>query len=377
MRKRKLIVLYSSTGGGHISVAKAVAAELASRYPGQFDISFIDGFSDCSHAPFKVLPLLYSQFLIFRPNLWRTVFHGLNSPNRFSILREIAWPFFRPKLVQILKSERPDIILSVIHSVNDLVLRAMRLVHIDVPYVVLVIDLINIHYAWISRSAHQYLVPTEPAKYECLRKGINESILKVAGLPVRPEFHRRARARERIREALGLHPDRPTVLVTGGSAGTGRLVEITRVLAEIDQPIQILAVAGWNRALRARLTAITARNPIRVFGFIENMWDLMHASDLILTRASPVTLVEAFTAGVPVILTGALPGQEDDNIAYVVRHEAGRVTTDPAHAAQLVAELLADKGLYCHLRDHAIALGSAQAASHVAQEIGAWTIKRN
>ena len=62
---------------------------------------------------------------------------------------------------------------------------------------------------------------------------------------------------------------------------------------------------------------------VRIDGFVDNMPELMSASDLLVTKAGPGTLAEAFIAGLPVIIFGYTPGQETANVDYVLDHHAG------------------------------------------------------
>jgi 1,2-diacylglycerol 3-beta-galactosyltransferase len=53
------------------------------------------------------------------------------------------------------------------------------------------------------------------------------------------------------------------------------------------------------------------------------MPDFMQAADILVTKAGPGTISEAFNAGLPMILYSHLPGQEDGNIGYVTSQGAG------------------------------------------------------
>ena len=53
------------------------------------------------------------------------------------------------------------------------------------------------------------------------------------------------------------------------------------------------------------------------------MPDFMRAADVLITKAGLGTISEAFIAGLPMILYSYMPGQEDGNIDYVVKEEAG------------------------------------------------------
>ena len=56
-------------------------------------------------------------------------------------------------------------------------------------------------------------------------------------------------------------------------------------------------------------------------GFVNNMEEWMHASDVIITKAGPGTIAESFICGLPVLLNGFIPGQEEGNIEYVLEHQ--------------------------------------------------------
>jgi 1,2-diacylglycerol 3-beta-galactosyltransferase len=60
-----------------------------------------------------------------------------------------------------------------------------------------------------------------------------------------------------------------------------------------------------------------------VYGFVQDMPDFMRAADVLITKAGPGTISEAFIAGLPMILYSRLPGQEDGNVGYVVDNGAG------------------------------------------------------
>ena len=85
----------------------------------------------------------------------------------------------------------------------------------------------------------------------------------------------------------------------------------------------MLVVTGRNQRLRARMDAVAWSIPTQVYGFVDNMPELMGAADLLVTKAGPGTISEAFITGLPLILSGYIRGQEAGNVAYVKEHRAG------------------------------------------------------
>ena len=175
--------------------------------------------------------------------------------------------------------------------------------------------------------------------------GIPDERVRVIGLPIRRAFAEMFnRPKAEIRAHLGLAPDQPLVLMTGGGAGIGRLMPIAqavaRRLSRHHPKAQMVIVTGQNRTLYRQLCAEAWPIPVFVRGYVENMAEWLAAADMLITKAGPGTLAEAACLGVPVMITGYIPGQETGNVAWTVEHGAGVFEQDPDRIAGLVAHWL-------------------------------------
>ena len=83
--------------------------------------------------------------------------------------------------------------------------------------------------------------------------------------------------------------------------------------------MQVLAVAGHDRALRRRLELLRGRvaMDLHVFGWTDNIPELMAAADLLITKPGGLTTAEALAAGLPMILTHPIPGPEERHVRYL------------------------------------------------------------
>jgi len=68
----------------------------------------------------------------------------------------------------------------------------------------------------------------------------------------------------------------------------------------------------------------------------------MAAADILVTKAGPGTISEAFIAGLPIVLYSKMPGQEDGNVTYVVDEGAGSWAPEPREAAGVIARWVLD-----------------------------------
>ncbi len=147
-----------------------------------------------------------------------------------------------------------------------------------------------------------------------------------------------------MRAKLGIRPDVPLILLTGGGAGIGKVAQMASViaarLADAQVPAQMAVIAGRNKELLRQLQSEPWPMPVIPLGFVENMPEWLAACDLLISKAGPGTLAEAACVGVPVLVTGYIPGQETGNVEWVTRSGAGAFAQEPERVAELVAEWL-------------------------------------
>ena len=68
----------------------------------------------------------------------------------------------------------------------------------------------------------------------------------------------------------------------------------------------------------------------------------MADKDLLIARGSPNSLMEGVVMNLPLIVTGALPGQEQDNPQLIANHNLGVVCEGPEKIPQQIDILLQD-----------------------------------
>lgn len=60
---------------------------------------------------------------------------------------------------------------------------------------------------------------------------------------------------------------------------------------------------------------------ITIKGFVDNMPEWMTASDMIISKAGPGTIAESLICGLPVLLNGFVPCQEEGNVPFVLNNK--------------------------------------------------------
>lgn len=366
----KVLILMSDTGGGHPSAAKAIAEAIAHLRPDKCQVEIVDFIANCAIRPFNRSGRLYRPAVTYVPSLWRWSWHMSDHPQRTAFFLSLLAPLCEGGLTRLLRRRRPQAIVSVHPLANHLAAQVLRGLGESIPVVTVVTDLVNAHASWFCPQVDLCLVPTEAVRRKALACGLSPGRVMVAGLPISLKFARRPLDKGELRARLGLREELSVILLAGGGGGIGRVFETARAIAEARLPAQLLVVAGHNEGLRRRLEAVKWEIPTKIYGFVTNMPELMHASDAIVTKAGPSTICEALACGLPIVLSGAIPGQEEGNVGYVVRGGAGRWAPTPEEVVAALRELLAPESeALAHMKESARRLAKPEAALDIARLI--------
>jgi UDP-N-acetylglucosamine--N-acetylmuramyl-(pentapeptide) pyrophosphoryl-undecaprenol N-acetylglucosamine transferase len=171
----------------------------------------------------------------------------------------------------------------------------------------------------------------------------------VVGTPVRPAVWTRRDAAE-ARRALGLAPDRPTLLAFGGSQGAqGLNAALPRALKEMPD-VQVLHLAGKGKAEAAAAGYRAAGVDADVREYLEDMGAAYGAADLVVCRSGASTLAELAAQRAPAVLVPyphATADHQDVNARVFERAGAAARLPEEELDARLggvLADLLNSKG---------------------------------
>src|SRR5690625_689700 len=207
---------------------------------------------------------------------------------------------------------------------------------------------------------------------------------QLVGMPLRPAITDLLHAqqteatatRRKAAQELGLHPERATLLVTGGSLGAERINNAVAAagpqLAAADIQVLHLTGAGKDAEVRAR-----AGEGYHVRAYLDDMALAYACADFVICRAGAGTVSELTALGLPALYV-PLPignGEQRRNAHGVIDAGGGLLVPDedfgPGHIMTTVIPLLADTARLAAMAQRAAATGIRDGAQRMAALIDA------
>lgn len=362
--QRTILFLIADTGAGHRSAANAlrnavniIAEEEHQKWlagqlevqsaatrpePPTYRVEIVDVFEQYSRFPLREAVKLYGPTIRYNPSLYGRFFRMTNRAQSVAAVKTMAGPLIHKGLLRLITSKQPDVIVSIHPMLNHVTIAAINELGLKIPFLTVVTDLISVHHSWYAPGADSYVVPTEPARQLYLKRRLDPEKIHVLGMPIDPKYTLPMPSKEQMRRKLGLDLDVPVVLLTGGGDGAGGLHRAVHAISQARLPVQLLVVTGKNKRLFIQLQRERAhlKVPLKIFGFVNNMPEMMHAADVIITKAGPGTICEALSCDLPIILSGFVPGQEEGNVTFVTENNAGVMADDPLEIVNALRRLI-------------------------------------
>ena len=322
----RIIFLFSDTGGGHRSASEAIIEALQLQFPNRIDCVMVDIFRRYMPRPLNYVPEIYPP-LSRMPDVWELGYRVSDDRRRKKLIDEISWPYLKSSLLRLIKENPCDLFVSVHQLANTPVIRALE--GQNIPFVTVVTDMVSTHAFWYDQNARWVIVPTSAAFERGLALGLRPEQMEVVGLPVADRFCHPRADKLALRARLGWPQNLPVAILVGGGEGMGPLEKTARAINKARLPVALVIISGRNRRLKEKLEKQKWNIPVYIYGFVTEMPDMMSAADILITKAGPGTISEAFIAGLPLILYSKMPGQEDGNVDYVTSTGAGVWAPEP------------------------------------------------
>ena len=367
---KHILILTSDAGFGHRRVAEAVKAAADELYGGVCETTIANPMQN-PDAPSLVKRLEngYDSVVTEDPTAYAIAYYAMGTPIVADLIQTATSSLLNDALCGLVSTHEPDAVLMTYPAYAKPTRKALSKAKRDAPLCVVVTDLVDVHPMWFSPEAACTFVPTGAIHRQAVENGIPAERVKITGLPVNPAFARETRDPAAIREALGWNPALTTALIVG-SARTRQTAEIARLLDQSGLPLQVAVVGGGDEKVERRLRAHRWRSLVHVYGLVNNMPEMIHAADFVISKAGGVIVSESLACGRPMVIYEALPGQEAGNVRYVVNNGAGEWSPGPVGVLATIYSWLVGGGETLKKRQAAAQkIGKPRASYDIAERV--------
>ena len=382
-----ITILTASTGSGHNRASRALKNYIDDHCPDtQADV--IDALQECSALFNSFVVNGYKALLTVSPPLFGMLYKVADKPSPLAELIQIIYSQCSRRLLPIIKEKCPDVVICC-HPFTAGIMSYMKLKHgYDVPLISIVTDFFP-HRAYVADGVDAYVTASQRANdILAADYSIPAEKLFFYGHPVYESFYEgKGRERSQVLSELGLDPSKQTVLMMAGSYGVTDILSIYERLVSIDLDYQLIIITGRNKKLYEAFEKLLADEkefetddapqllrelpedsilrtvysdgdfdketdrstfrrttdsvkPTKLFYFVDNVDDYMHASDLIITKPGGLTTSESIACALPMAILRACPGQEAQNAELLEEEGIGINLGKGENASEKIEDLL-------------------------------------
>ncbi|WP_424768699.1 MGDG synthase family glycosyltransferase [Paenibacillus sp. sgz302251] len=336
----KVLIVYASYGEGHLQVARAIRNALEAH--GNQRTVMVDLMAESHPWLNKATKLFYLSSYTHMPALYGWMYDFTRPMRHDSLFGSLLHSFGRSKIKRIVAAEQPD---AVVHTFPSFALPELTMHKSCHPPSYAVITDFDLHRRWVHPGIERYYVATEDLGRELSQLGIPGSAIQVSGIPLKKGFHTTAASAE-LYKYYQLQPDIPVVLLMAGAQGV--MPDVAQICCQLlnHSQLQLALVCGHNlqlkEAIEAQFCTHTSFHRLHVYGFVEQIHELMSLSDCLITKPGGVTLSEAIAAGLPIFTYRPVPGQEKRNALYLASKGAAFIAHDPYELTEQILKLIDD-----------------------------------
>lgn len=353
----KVLILSCSTGGGHNSCARYIEEELKEN---NISCEFKNFYDIVNASGNRMTEKIYLSSLKGNGKTFKNIYKlgELYSKSGVTSPVYLVNKMHAHRLYNYIKNNSFDLVITT-HLFPSLTLTAIRK-HYDKDIKFISISTDYEPCPFIEETMPNYLIMQRGQEERYIEKGCNKDILYNSGIPVSSRFVFKAKD---IRKTYGISSLDKVVLVMLGSMGFGKIYEIIDDVLKQNK-CKIIVVCGSNKKLYNELVSMNRDNLI-VFGFVNNINDLIYSSDIVMSKPGGLSSTEITCMRKPLIHIYPIPGIETYNTNFFESHGMSLKCNNREEILETVHELLNNK----HMQEKMIKYQEKYINNHSASDL--------
>ena len=364
--KKKILILYASAGHGHEKAARAIG-EVLSDKKDSAAVTLIDTLTLTRGSFGDRYKNGYIYMIQRFPSLWGFFYYLTDIAAVYFLIRpfrRLVNAFEAAPLHKKILDEAPDIVISTHFMATEVVSHLKQKGRTSTVLINVVTDYLA-HAFWLAPGVDRYAVGSSETVADLRRRGIPAQKIVSTGIPIEKKFSQ-TQDRASLRDRFGVPQDAFAVLVTSGGAGVGSLLSLIDEILKVPRGIHVFAVCGTNEKLLVSMKGLAEKNPrLHPFGFVNNIQELMSASDVVVGKGGGLTVSESLSMGRPLILYGSVPGQETRNVQCMTKHGVALPAFSYADVLRFLTDFVDQPDLLRRYTENALRIGRPKAAQEI------------
>lgn len=368
MSGKNILVVTASMGSGHNKAANAVAEAIKRKYPVN-KINVID-FMSTETAYFNSLVKdIYLKMLDHTPSVYEFFYKFTSDSTKGSTIQSVFAHAMKKDMRELIKKYEADMVICTHPFPCAAASYLKQTGEINIPLITVMTDFC-VHQFWLYKNIDIYFTANDLLKKEMVNQGLLEERIFVTGIPVGYNF-RVDYNQDDLLAKFKLEKDKPVALIMGGGLGLGGVKNALCQLERLKKDIQILVITGANVALWSEMNeyAQHSKHKIFVWGYSHNIQEFMSVATFLISKPGALTISEALTRELPMILHDPIPGPEVDNAKFVSDNGAAIWVRHQDTLDAVVREVLSDATILPKLRNNAKVLKKPYASDNIADVI--------
>jgi len=298
----KTIIVYASFGEGHKKGAEAL------KYlPDSVICDLLDFTNPLLRNIYSLGYLTVTQYF---PYLWRILFF-FTKIKFFSFCVDKFNHLIFSSFFKYLKEIDPKIMVVTHFFPSSLIVPVKGKSKFKV---ISVITDLRVHPLWVSGCVDHYFAALEITKQDLINIGVEENKITTGFVPLREGFLKDI-SLEYLSEKFCLEK-RPALIFV--SSSQGRFPFLLKSIRVLLESFNIFFIYGKNLKLKKSLESLNSPY-LRLFSFYNEIWELICASSIIISKPGGMTVFEGLYKKKPFVFTHYIPGQEKENMKFLIK----------------------------------------------------------
>ena len=367
---KKILIFYASYGGGHLTAAKSIENYLKQNYSNT-SIELIDCMKYINKPIEKITTAAYREMAKKLPWAWGKIYSD-SQKGPLAHITTRSNKIMAIKLLRLLREKQPDLIISTHPFGSQMCSYLKRKEKIHAKIATIMTDFAP-HDQWLIGKEYTdyYFVAHNKMKDYLKLQNIEDNKISATGIPISSRFLEDFDTNS-ILKSFGLDPNKQTILFfAGGEFGLGKnqTINIFECIVNNFKNIQMVAIAGKNEKMKKQFEYIVnlcgRENSIKVLPFTDKVPELMHISDLVITKPGGLTVTESLASNLPILVINPIPGQEEENAEFLEENRIAIWLKKKDDVEQVLNNLLNNKEKLLEMKENTKKLANKYAARDI------------